>query len=184
MADAAVDVSLNLAIVGSLILAHELGHYLAGAIAGVPRQSMRVVVTSFPPHVALLDDGEWISPREYDRFSTVFSRYVSRERAAYGFVAGGHVGELAFVCVVTGLAMASGFEWLAARVVWFAILLGAAYLVVDLVGTGIRGVPHGDFSGMWAMARGPTVAVYVAFFGTLFGLGYVAGLVELLGTLS
>jgi hypothetical protein len=52
---------LMLAIVFSLIAAHEKGHFLAGMVVGIPARDMRIVVLAYPQHVALRNGDRWVS---------------------------------------------------------------------------------------------------------------------------
>jgi hypothetical protein len=48
------------ALVFGLIAVHETGHYLAGIWAGIPAREMRLVLFTFPQHVAIRDGEQWL----------------------------------------------------------------------------------------------------------------------------
>ena len=53
----ALTILIHALIIGSIIVVHELGHYVAGRMAGVKAPSMRVTVWKVPPHVAQAPPG-------------------------------------------------------------------------------------------------------------------------------
>ena len=103
-----------LVLVFVLIVVHEIGHYLAGWLAGIPAGDMRLVLFSFPQHVALRDGGEWVCPvRNIHRYIDVSRRHFNSRLAAFCWVAGGMALELAFAAAIWGVAFASGLRSLA-----------------------------------------------------------------------
>src|SRR5262249_61353121 len=101
-----------------LIAVHESGHYLAGLMGGIPAQDMRLVLLAFPQHIAVRDEGEWVSPvRDIGRYVEVTRRHLRSRAAAFLWVAGGMVLELAFAAALWGAAAGGGVR---PRAVWGA----------------------------------------------------------------
>jgi len=59
-----------------LVVVHEFGHYVAGISVGIPAQSMRIRIFTYPPHVEMKDADGWIAPWDYARYGTVARRYM------------------------------------------------------------------------------------------------------------
>lgn len=150
----------NLALVFTMIAVHETGHYLAGLTAGIPASVMKIRLFTFPQHVALRDGDSWISPvGNIDRYIAVSQRYLSTRAAAFRWVAGGLVvGELFSVLVCLLAFQLLGWGFLA---YWTAVMSLAMYLIyvllMDLPWALLLGHPCGDTSGLWMIAKVPTV---------------------------
>ncbi len=165
------------AIVLLLIAVHEVGHYLAGLTAGIPATTMRVRLLTFPQHVALLDGDRWVSPvTEIEHFVEVSRRYLSSRAAAFRWVAGGLATETIFTAVACVLAAQLGWRAVA---FWMAAISSAMYLInvllMDLPWAVIHRRVFGDTSGLWAIARVPTIVMVILMVSVrLMLLWYVA----------
>ena len=155
-------VLLFLLIVGLvfvLIAVHETGHYLAGLMGGIPGGDMKLVLLSFPQHVAVRDGSDWVSPvRDIERYIAVTRRHFVSRWAAFRWVAGGMVLELAFAAAVWGAALGSGYRGV-------AFTTGCISLGMYAINVGLMDLPWalryrcaaGDTSGLWQIA--PVAAV-------------------------
>ena len=152
-----------LAFVFTVIAVHEAGHYLAGLTAGIPASVMRIRLFTFPQHVALQDGDSWISPVvNIEQYITVSRRYLATRAAAFQWVAGGMVLGTIFYTLVYTTAFLLGWTFLA---FWIAVLSLAMYLInvllMDVPWAMLRGQPCGDTSGMWMIAKFPTVLLAI-----------------------
>lgn len=150
---------LILVLVFLLIAIHETGHFLAGMLGGIPARDMKLVLLAFPQHVALRDGDEWVSPvRDITRYVEITRRYVATRGAAFRWVAGGMVLELAFVTVVWLLCRLTGYPALA---FWSACISLGMYLInvclMDLPWALRYRCAAGDTSGLWQIAPLPAM---------------------------
>jgi hypothetical protein len=150
---------LIVSLVFVLITVHETGHYLAGLVGGIPAGDMKLVLFSFPQHVAVRDGGEWVSPvRDIERYIAVTRRHFVSRWAAFRWVAGGMVLELAFAAVVWGTALLSGYHAV-------AFITASVSLGMYAINVGLMDLPWalryrcaaGDTSGLWQIAPVPAV---------------------------
>jgi hypothetical protein len=152
------------ALVFALIAVHEFGHFLAGWMAGIPPRAMKVVLLAFPQHVALRDGERWVSPtREILRYIDVSRRFLGSRRAAFLWVAGGMVFELAFSAILCLAAWRGGWHGLAC---WTARMSLSLYLInvllMDLPWAIRFRSAVGDTSGLWQIARWPSIVLSIA----------------------
>jgi hypothetical protein len=164
-----------LVLVFVLIAVHEVGHFLFGLTGGIPARDMKLVLLTFPQHVALRDGDEWISPvRDIARYIGITQRHLSTRGAAFRWVAGGMVLELAFVTLVWIVCRATGYPTLA---FWAAGISLGMYLInvclMDLPWALYYRSACGDTSGLWQIAPVPAV---------LFSLVMLAGRLLLVAT--
>jgi hypothetical protein len=155
---------LILALVFLLIVVHETGHFLAGLMGGIPARDMKLVLLAFPQHVALRDGNEWVSPvRDIVHYIGISQRHLATRAAAFRWVAGGMVLELAFVAVVCVLCRMSGYPALA---FWAACISLGMYLInvclMDLPWALRYRCAAGDTSGLWQIAPIPAVLFSLA----------------------
>jgi hypothetical protein len=150
---------LILALVFVLIAVHETGHYLAGWMGGIPARDMKLVLFTFPQHVAVRDGEEWVSPvGDMRRYIEVTRRHLHCRSAAFGWVAGGMMLELAFAAALWATAFWSGYRAVA---FWTACVS----LGMWAINVGLMDLPWalryrsaaGDTSGLWQIA--PVAAV-------------------------
>lgn len=149
---------MMIVLVFVLIGVHEAGHYLAGLTAGIPASEMRMRLFAFPQHVALRDEGAWISPiTNIERYVDVSRRYLTTRSAAFRYVAGGMVVETVFTAFVCLTALQLDWRFLA---FWIAAISLGMYLInvllMDVPWALIRGHAIGDTSGLWTIAKVPT----------------------------
>lgn len=146
-------VLLFLLIVGLvfvLITIHETGHYLAGLMGGIPARDMKLVLFAFPQHVAVRDGADWVSPvKDIRRYIAVTRRHLYSRWAAFRWVAGGMVLELAFAVAVWGMMLWTGYRAV-------AFTTGCVSLGMYVINVGLMDLPWalryrcaaGDTSGM------------------------------------
>ena len=154
---------LAMALVFAMIAVHETGHYLAGLTAGIPARDMKIVLLAFPQHVALRDGDTWVSPvRDIARYIEVSRRYFATRWAAFRYVAGGIVVGTVFSAALCVCAMLLGQDGLAVWVAYFSL---AMYLInmllMDIPCAVYYGHAVGDTSGLWQIAKLPTVALTI-----------------------
>jgi len=150
---------LIVGLVFVLIVVHESGHYLAGLMGGIPARDMRLVLLTFPQHVAVRDGHDWVSPvQDIRRYIEVTRRHLYSRGAAFRWVAGGIALELAFTMALWGTAMAAGYRGIA---FWAACVSLAMYAInvglMDLPWAFWYGCAVGDTSGLWQIAPIPAV---------------------------
>lgn len=164
----------DLAILVGVFAVHELGHYLAGAVAGIPSTDRRIVLLSVPPHVALADGSGWASPFENERFGRAYRRYDPARRYAILFTAGG-LGAQTAVAVVAGIAIGPVAPELGHDVVRVSLWFLLGLVVVDLLATARRGRPFSDVTHLWRLDPPHAVAILAVAVGIhLAALGWLA----------
>jgi hypothetical protein len=146
-----------------LICVHECGHFLAGLAGGIPARDMRIRLLTFPQHVALRFEDRWVSPFELDPYLATMSRHLQTTPRLYLYTAGGLLMETLFAVVAVIALVNSGWSNLAFMVALMSSCLFAiAVLILDLALAWMRGHPCGDVSGLWALAKVPTVPFMLA----------------------
>lgn len=156
-----VIVSTVLAILGSAwysVVTHEWSHYLTGRAAGVPSKSIRVRMRPNPPHVALHDGHEWLSPDDAGYVETFFS-YQSRIGWAWFYIAAGTIGELLAVLAAAVLLSAFGLTVMALILLGTSAGITLIYLIGDVALSRRYERPAGDFSSMWQITKPGTTAL-------------------------
>ncbi|MEE8599467.1 hypothetical protein [Euzebya tangerina] len=141
-----------------LVVVHEYGHVFAGRSLGVPADHIRVELSSPPAHVALRDGDTWLSPDE-PGYQAAFQRFNPSGDAAWLYVAAGLGAETVLAVAAAASLIAVGLDGASTTLLIASLLLGAGYLLVDVLGTARAGRPTGDHSAMWAMRRLPTAAL-------------------------
>lgn len=144
-----------------VIVVHEYGHLLVGRLGGVPGGEIRVDLAGRPPHVALRQGAEWLSPDD-PAYAEVFQSHCPRTLCAWAFVAGGFLVES--VVSLTGvLAFALlGADSMAFLLGWTTLAIFIAYLALDLVLTTKARTPYGDVSALWQIHAPATVLFVLA----------------------
>jgi hypothetical protein len=154
------------ACVAVLIVVHETGHYLAGLAVGIPPDTMRVRLLRFPQHVELSDGGEWVSPvSDITRYTDLVWRYLKSSPRVYAYVAGGLVLETVFTACVSLALIATDHPRIALAVAGLSLVMVLPWLVIDGISV-CRGRVSGDLSGLWLLARLPTVVLLAVFLAT------------------
>ncbi len=148
-----------------LISVHEFGHYLFGLLVGIPANIMRIRLLSFPQHVVLRDGEKWISPvKQMDRYIELIWHHLKSAKRVWFYVAGGILLETLFTIVVGLVLLVVGHDKIAWVLVGFSLFLLLPWLVIDTIAI-LRGRVAGDLSGLWGLARIPTVVLIVASLG-------------------
>lgn len=143
------------ALLPVVLVVHEVGHYVAAALAGIPASDRRFVWLADPPHVALPHDGDWVGPREPSRFGAAFFRYDPAPIHAALYNASGHLAQVVvLVPLALGLAAlaAGGIPlpgWLPRQVVIVSAAFTAVAVVHDVAATASRGSAFGDVTNLW-----------------------------------
>ena len=149
--------------VALLIVVHEVGHYLAGLIAGIPAGNMRIRLLRFPQHVDLLDGSDWVSPVGHiDRYTSVLWQYLKTTQRVYGYVAGGLIFETAFTVFVSLVMLAVDLPKMAIAISGLSLFMFLPWAIIDGMSIS-RGKVTGDLSGLWLLARNPTILLVVVF---------------------
>lgn len=162
---------INLAWVGLLIAIHELGHYLAGCIAGIPPGNMRIRLWTFPQHVALRDVDVWVTPFDLDRYREVMRRHLWTRTQAFAYVGGGFVLETIFTATICPLARIEGMDWLALLAAGQSLATYLIYVgLMDLPMTWRTGQARGDTSGLWQISRPGAILATLVLLGIRLGL--------------
>ena len=143
-----------------LIAVHEFGHYLAGWLGGIPARNMRIRMFVFPQRVDLRCEDRWVSPYDRELFLSTAWGYLKTPPRFFLYTSGGLLLETLFAVVSVAVFMHFGHHALAILVAisCLCIFLGIV-LVLDLPVAWYRGHPVGDVSGLWALAKLPTVVL-------------------------
>jgi hypothetical protein len=158
-----------------LVCVHEVGHYLAGWVAGIPATEMRIRLFTFPQHVALRDGERWVPPFDLESYLAVMRRHLVTTPRLYLYTAGGMLLETAFVLIVCLLALRCGLPWLVLLVAGMSLGMLLVYLVFMDVPMAIRrGYPWGDISGLWWLAKAPTTGLILGMLLVRGGLMWAA----------
>jgi hypothetical protein len=149
-----------------LITVHEAGHYLAGRCAGIPARDMRIRLLRFPQHVELRDGGDWVSPvANIQRYIDVQWQRLKTIPRVYAYVSGGLLLETVFTVCLSVLLFAVDRPKIAFAVAGVSLLMFLPWLVIDGVSV-CRGRISGDLSGLWFLARIPTLVLLVLLLAT------------------
>lgn len=142
------------------VVTHEWSHYLAGRAAGVPSRNIKVRMRPNPPHVALYNEDEWLTP-DQPQYVQTFQAYQPRTVWAWFYIAAGTLGQL--VAALAAVAVLRLFD----LTIMAIILLGTSvaftliYLIGDAVVSRKHRSPAGDFSSMWQITRSATAIMTV-----------------------
>jgi hypothetical protein len=159
-----------------LIVVHECGHYAAGWIGGIPLSEMRIRLLTFPQHVALRSEGRWVGPHELEPYLATMFRYLTTTPRLYLYTAGGFVSETLFTVIATVLLVQFGLSKLALLIAAMSLGMNLiAILLLDLPLAWRLGHPAGDVSGLWALAKLPTVLVVLGMLVIRAALLWYAG---------
>lgn len=135
---------------------HELGHYLAGLAAGIPRTKISFLLKAFPQWVRLWNGKEWILPLDY-RFVETYNQYDSEGIYCYRFLSSGIALETISVVLLSYILSGLGFPSLAFSLLFMSLIVGSCYLVLDLYISHRKGSPWGDITRMAALSLEKTV---------------------------
>jgi hypothetical protein len=149
-----------------LITVHEFGHYLGGLWAGIPARDMRVRLLRFPQHVELRDGGEWVSPvANIQRYIDLQWQHLKTMPRVYTYVSGGLILETVFTVCLSVVLIAVDRPKIAFAVAGVSLLMFLPWLIIDGVSI-CRGRIAGDLSGLWFLARIPTLMLLFLFVAT------------------
>lgn len=152
----------NAACVFVLIAVHEAGHFLAGWAGGIPLSGMRICLLTFPQYVALRDGEAWVTPFDLERYVAVMRRHLGSGARLFLYTAGGLIVGTVFTVAATVVAKEAGLRGMAIMIAGQSLGIGLVYIfLMDLPRALRRGYPAGDVSGMWSIARTPTVLFVV-----------------------
>ena len=152
-------------IVLGIIFIHELGHYVTGRwVVGIPAADLKLVMTEFPQHVALRDDGEWVGPDEFERYSAVYERYDADYEHLEMYIGAGELVQTLGVLTIAVILVSSGLHRVAGSIVLVSLLMTGFYVGFDILSSTRRGHPTGDFSALWLASPFATGIVLVGFF--------------------
>jgi len=157
-----------------LIGVHETGHYLAGVAGGIPAKEMRIRLFVFPQHVVLRDGERWISPSDHGPFVETVWRHLATRPRVYFFVAGGLLLETVFTSIVSVLLVQFGWPKMALALVGLSLIMFVPWLLLEPIMVWRTGHAWGDFSGMWFIAKLPTVILVLALLAIRVVLGWYA----------
>lgn len=140
-----------------IVYIHELGHYLTGRfVVGIPRSKIKIMMCTFPQHVALRGGSEWVGPSG-ERYIELYEQFDPGDEHVTAYIAS---GEIIQTFAVVGTAMIFALIGLAPYgqfLILFSLLLTVSYLLYDGFFTYSTGNPAGDFSALWRIS--PVVAV-------------------------
>jgi hypothetical protein len=170
-----IGISIFFSCIGAIfamIAVHECGHYLAGAAGGIPWNAMKIRLFTFPQHVALKSDGQWLHPtRDYDRYVEVSRSFLKDRVRAASYVSGGLlIQTVAFVCLVYGLAAIDIPKFWIVPIVCALVALPCIYLAFDILFTQFAKKPCGDFSFLWKISPLTSLAITVFVVGVHGGV--------------
>ncbi len=148
----------NAACVFILIAVHEAGHFLTGLAGGIPFGEMRIRLLTFPQHVVLRDGEEWVAPFDLERYVAIMRLHLGSGVRLFLYTAGGLLLGAVFAVAASVLAKEAGLSGLAIMIAAQSLGVGLVYIfLMDLPMALRRGYPWGDVSGMWFIAKTPTV---------------------------
>ncbi|MFD1642941.1 hypothetical protein [Halohasta litorea] len=138
------------AVSAVVILAHKLGHYLAGRwLVGIPAADIRLVIVSLPQYVALQDGDRWASPTNFDRYLTAYHHHDPELDHVVAFLAAGELAQTAAVVTIAAVGVAGGVDVVAQSAVLASVMLVGYHLIADLALNFHMGHPTGDVSALW-----------------------------------
>jgi hypothetical protein len=136
---------------------------------------MRIRLLTFPQHVALRDGERWVAPMELESYLAVMQRRLHTTPRLYLYTAGGMLLETAFTVTVSVSLLLEGLPRLVLVIAGLSLWLSVVYTVLMDVPMAIRrGYPWGDLSGLWWLAKGPTLILGVGMLLIRVGLLWVA----------
>src|SRR5688572_29224550 len=130
-----------------LIAVHELGHYLAGLLGGIPARDMRIRLLAFPQHVALRDGEQWVNTGTIGRYVELVWQYLRTTPRVCLYIAGGILVETAFTVAAGAALVLAGLPKVATAFVSLSLLLTLPWLIIDTIAVA-RGRIVGDLSGL------------------------------------
>jgi hypothetical protein len=143
-----------------VIIVHEIGHYLAGAAFGIPIRQMRIVLWTFPQHVAIKKGDAWISPLDYKNYVSRSREFLQSKFSAFMYVAGGFIAQTAVFLILFLYIGNSGFSNHLIKPITIAIVIQLfLYWSMDLSKTARTKSPSGDLTGLWKISKLATISL-------------------------
>lgn len=165
--------ALIAAFVVFAIVFHELGHYAATILAGVPAEKRRLALFTIPPHVAFRDEHGWATPFDHERYSRTYRQYDPDGEWDVLLTGGGFLAQLTLIPVAFALAIIDPLVGL--RLVNASLGFAIGYLVVDVTIARRNGAPWGDATHLWALGpRWATLVVGLLLVTHLLAAGVLA----------
>ena len=144
------------------IVVHEIGHFLAGIIFGIPIKRLKICLWTFPQYVAIKDSNKWISPFERELYIEKSKEFIKSKVGAFFFVAGGFIMQtIVFSAVIIGLLSLNYNQTLTKSITLAIVLQLFLYLIYDFKKTGIAKKPYGDFTSLLTISRLATYIVMI-----------------------
>jgi len=154
-----------------LIVVHEFGHYATGRVVGIPAQSIRIRIFTYPPHVELKDADGWVAPWDYARYGTLARRYMkSRGDAILCISAGLMLQTVVFAGFVAILVAMNKPRPYLLPITVSVLAWPVWYVCLDWTLTHRRGVPAGDYSSLWMISPSASILVTSFVIGAHIGL--------------
>lgn len=115
----------------------------------------------FPQHVELQDGGEWVATdTDIQQYTDVVWQHLKTNPRVYTYLCGGLVFETMFTVCVSVVLITSGRPRMALAVAGLSLVMILPWLVVDGISI-CRGMISGDLSGLWLLARMPTLVLLI-----------------------
>jgi hypothetical protein len=152
-------IALYLGFFVYLVYPHELGHYLAARISGVPSGRLSIRMFTFPQHVALRNEDRWVGPREHQLYRKLCWEYLVTAKNVIRFVAGGLAFGTVFFLIGTAALRLMGREDIAIRFVYFSIVFNSIYFAFEMVLYILFRRIFGDFSGLFALSKRTFISI-------------------------
>ena len=159
-----------------MIALHECGHFMAGLVAGIPADQMKIRLTTFPQHVAIRDGDQWLNPvRDSQRYIARSMTMIKNRKGAIAYVSGGLLVQTAvFVAFVLVCRSVSAHHLWVTPATCALVALPLLYLLADLFATKQANHPCGDFSGLWKISPLASVLVTSIVVGSHVGFLFYA----------
>lgn len=153
----------NIILVFVLIGIHEVGHWVMGLIAGIPRRSMKIRLLAFPQQVVLRDEQDWVSVSNYDRYHSILNKYVPTNKGKYLYVSDGFLFETVFLVICSPILWMYGFWLYTAVASGLSLMMFIIYLfAMDIPQSKSLKKPWGDTTILFSLAKKPTIIIVSA----------------------
>ncbi|ELZ03215.1 hypothetical protein C482_04314 [Natrialba chahannaoensis JCM 10990] len=151
-------------VVLGITFIHELGHYLTGRwVVGIPAAEIKLVMAEFPPHAALWDNGEWVGPDEFERYSERYEEHDPDYTHLELYIGAGELVQTLGVVTIAAIFAGLGLHSMAVSIVLISLLMTGLYLAWDVLLSLYSGHPVGDYSALWLATPLAAVGVVLGF---------------------
>jgi hypothetical protein len=155
-----------------LVVIHEFGHYAAGVYVGIPADSMRIRIFTYPPHVEMKDAGAWVAPWDQPKFGMVAHRYIRSRGAAILCISAGLLLQTFVFAAFVATLVAMGKRRSYLLPITVSVLAWPVwYLCLDWTLTLMHRMPAGDYSSLWNIS--PLASALVTAFVIMAHVGLV-----------